>query len=82
MTGHPMGASGGMEIVATILQMNKNFIFPSINSEDLHPEIEKKVDRERIPLKAVMNYEFDIAAKSSFGFGDVYSCLILKKFNP
>jgi len=80
LTGHPMGASGGIEIVATILQMHQKFISPSVNSEDLHPEIEKLVNRERIPLSPVLNFDFDIAAKSSFGFGDVYSCLILKKF--
>jgi 3-oxoacyl-[acyl-carrier-protein] synthase I len=80
MTGHPMGASGGIETVATILQMYQNFISPSINSEDIHPEIEKYIARERVPLHPVLNYDFDIAAKSSFGFGDVYSCLIIKKF--
>ena len=54
--------------------MSQQFIHPSRNCEDLHPELDKiapSVVRDPIekPIK--------IAAKASFGFGDVNSCLIL-----
>ena len=39
-TGHCLSASGSIESVASVLQIKEDFIFPSINCEDLHPEIE------------------------------------------
>lgn len=80
MIGHTIGAAGAIETIAGILQMNNNYIHASLNCEELHPEIEKIVDRSRIPLKRIENVEINCFAKSSFGFGDVNSCLILKKY--
>jgi len=37
------------------------------------------VDRSKIPLKKI-DKEIDIVAKSSFGFGDVNSCLVLRNW--
>ena len=79
MNGHCLAASGSIESVSAILQMNQNFVFAALNSEDLHPEIEQLVSRERIPLKT-QAAELKIVAKASFGFGDVNSCIIFKQF--
>lgn len=80
MIGHCLGAAGGIETVAAILQLHEGFLHPSINCEDLHPEISDWVDKEKIPQTA-KKIDLNIIAKASFGFGDVNSCLILKKWN-
>lgn len=77
MIGHALGASGGLELVATVLQMTKNFVHPSINCEDFNPEI--KDFARHVPSKSI-EAEIKIAAKASFGFGDVNSCIILKSW--
>ncbi len=79
-TGHCLSASGSIESVASILQIKEDFIFPSINCEDLHPEIESLIGRERIP-QALIQQPVIIVAKASFGFGDVNGCIIFKKYS-
>ncbi len=79
MVGHCLAASGSIESVATVLQLKENFIFGTINCEDLHPEIASLVGRDRIPTKT-MNFSPNIIAKASFGFGDVNACVIFKKY--
>ena len=39
MTGHCLGAAGAVETIAAVLELKDQFIHPSINCEDLHPEI-------------------------------------------
>ena len=78
MTGHCLSAAGSIESVAAILQMQGNYVHPNINCEDIHPEILKIIDENCIPRKEEQQ-ENSIIAKSSFGFGDVNSCIIFKK---
>jgi 3-oxoacyl-(acyl-carrier-protein) synthase len=78
MVGHCLGASGAIESVAVILQLYGGFLHPSINCEDVHPEI--SAFSERIPHQVLEYPELKIMAKASFGFGDVNSCLIFKKW--
>ena len=80
MTGHCLSASGSIESVAAVLQIKEGFIFPNINCEDLHPEIEALVDADRIPTKK-LDIAPKIIAKASFGFGDVNACIIFKQYN-
>lgn len=79
LTGHGLGAAGIMEIIAAILQLDGQFIHPSKNSEDLHAEIAKIVDKDKIPQKLIENQNIKNIAKASFGFGDLNSCVILSK---
>ena len=79
MIGHCLSASGSIESVATVLQVYHGFIFPTINCEDLHPEIESLVEREKI-LQQLIQKEINITVKASFGFGDVNACVVFKKF--
>lgn len=79
MVGHCLAAAGAIESVATVLQLKENFIFPSINCEDVHPEISAIIDEEKIP-KHTIETEVNIVAKASFGFGDVNGCVIFKKY--
>lgn len=79
MVGHCLSASGSIECVASILQLQQGFIFPSINCEDLNPEIAQLIDKNRVPQQ-ILYKNIDILAKASFGFGDVNACIIFKKY--
>lgn len=78
LIGHCLGAAGAIESIASVIQLHKGFLHPSLNCEDIHPEIEAYNDR--IPRKCMEFPEMKIMAKASFGFGDVNSCLIFKKW--
>jgi len=78
MIGHSLAASGSIEAVSTILQLQQSFVFPNINCEDLHPEISELIPSNKIPRKLIYT-PINIAAKASFGFGDVNACIIFKK---
>jgi 3-oxoacyl-(acyl-carrier-protein) synthase len=77
MIGHALGAAGALECVATVLQLAGDFVHGSLNCEDLHPGVAafgaRIVHESR---SASLTY----AAKASFGFGDVNSCVIFKKW--
>ncbi|MBL7786592.1 MAG: beta-ketoacyl-[acyl-carrier-protein] synthase family protein [Chitinophagales bacterium] len=81
MVGHCLGAAGAIETIATILQLSEGYIHPSLNSEDLHPEIEKYISHKVIPQKMIIKPGMKIAAKCAFGFGDINSCVLFKKYN-
>ena len=79
LVGHCLSASGSIESVATVLQLYSGFIFKNTNCEDLNPEIAALIDPTRIPQELI-DKDLNIIAKASFGFGDVNSCVIFKKF--
>ena len=79
MTGHCLSAAGSIESVAAVLQLHQGFLFPNINCEDLHPEIEARIAVEKIP-REYTPANIKVLAKASFGFGDVNACIILKKY--
>jgi 3-oxoacyl-(acyl-carrier-protein) synthase len=80
MIGHCLGAAGAIECVAVVLQLRDGFIHPSLNCGDLHPEIAPYA--AKIPHSAVACPDLKVVAKAGFGFGDVNSCLIFKKWEP
>jgi len=77
MIGHSLGAAGAIECAATLVQMHHGFVHGSINCEDIHEKI-KHI--EKSVVKKSINKEINIAAKASFGFGDVNSCIIFRKW--
>ncbi len=77
MIGHALGAAGGLECIATVLQIKNGFLHGSLNCEDLHPEL-KEVENSIV--KKTKEFNGNIIAKSSFGFGDVNGCVIFKKW--
>lgn len=79
MTGHCLAAAGSIETVATILELEEGRVFGNINSSNVHPEILDRISEDRI-LKKTIDTPVKIAAKASFGFGDVNCCMIFKKF--
>ena len=79
LIGHGLGAAGGIECVAAVLQLHRGFIHGSLNCEDLHPELQPYAGR--IPHTTI-DVAPRVLAKASFGFGDVNGCLILGRWDP
>jgi 3-oxoacyl-(acyl-carrier-protein) synthase len=77
LIGHALGAAGGIECVASVLELHHGFVHPSINCEDLHPDLEAYAGR--IPHECVDLPGLKAVAKASFGFGDVNGCVIFRK---
>ena len=73
MTGHLLGAAGGIEAIATILTMNNQYIPPTINYTDYDPDC----DLNYVPNKGIKQ-NVDYALSNSFGFGGHNSVLIFK----
>jgi 3-oxoacyl-(acyl-carrier-protein) synthase len=78
MVGHCLAASGSIEIVSSIIQLHKGFIFPNVNCENLHPKITTLISSDKISTK-LLKTSLQTIAKASFGFGDVNACAIFKK---
>jgi 3-oxoacyl-(acyl-carrier-protein) synthase len=78
MIGHALGAAGGIECVASVLQLHEGFVHGSINCEDLHPALAAYA--ERIPHTTVLLPGMKVMAKGSFGYGDVNACIVFRKF--
>ena len=78
LIGHTLGAAGAIESIAAIAMIEGGFVHPSINCEDVHPEIEPY--QGSIPHRLREVPELQTIIKSGFGFGDVNACLVLTKF--
>ncbi|MBI3313364.1 MAG: beta-ketoacyl-ACP synthase II [Candidatus Omnitrophica bacterium] len=74
MIGHLIGAAGSVELITTILAMEKGIVPPTINYSVPDPEC----DLDYVPNKA-RPAKINIAMKNSFGFGGKNSILILSK---
>jgi len=76
MTGHLLGAAGGIEAVFSILTLEKGIIPPTINYEHPDPEC----DLDYVPNKARKG-DIRTVLSNSFGFGGTNACLIFKKWD-
>jgi 3-oxoacyl-(acyl-carrier-protein) synthase len=77
MIGHALGASGALECVASVIQLHRGFLHPSLNCEDLHNKLEGI--RSKIPASCIPA-DIRTVLKVSFGFGDVNACIVFKKW--
>ncbi len=77
MTGHLLGAAGGIEFVITMMAIVEGWVPPTINYENPDPEC----DLDYVPNKA-RKARIRFAITNSFGFGGQNACLTLKKYNP
>ncbi len=75
MTGHLLGAAGGIEAIFSILAIHEGIIPPTINLD--HPD--PKCDLDYTPLQA-RKCKVGAALSNSFGFGGTNSVLIFKKY--
>ena len=78
MIGHALGAAGAIESVASVLMLEGGFVHPSINCEDVHPEIEPYESSIPHTLREVPDMK--VIVKAGFGFGDVNACLVFKRY--
>jgi len=76
MTGHLLGAAGGVEAIVCILSIVKGKIPPTINYENPDPEC----DLDYVPNTA-RDAEITYALSNSFGFGGTNACVLFKKYN-
>jgi 3-oxoacyl-[acyl-carrier-protein] synthase II len=74
MTGHLLGAAGGIEAIFSALAIYDQVAPPTINLETPDPEC----DLDFVP-KTAREMKIDIAMSNSFGFGGTNSTLIFKK---
>lgn len=75
MTGHLLGAAGGVECIATALTVENDLMPPTINYET--PD--EGLDLDYVPNTARAK-TIRAAMSNSFGFGGHNACLLLKKF--
>ena len=76
MTGHMLGAAGGVEAVFTALAMRDQVAPPTINLDNPDPEC----DLDYVPNTA-REMKIDVAMSNSFGFGGTNGTLILRKLD-
>ena len=76
MTGHALGAAGGIEAVISVLAMTKNTLPPTINYENPDPDC----DLDYVPNEPRQT-EVEYVLSNSFGFGGTNACLIFKRYN-
>ena len=75
MTGHMLGAAGGVEAIATVLALKHGIIPPTIGYAEPDPEC----DLNYTPNKAV-KADVTLGISTSLGFGGHNGCLAFRKF--
>jgi 3-oxoacyl-[acyl-carrier-protein] synthase II len=75
MTGHALGAAGGIEAVFSILSIYRNTLLPTINYEFPDPDC----DLDYVPNEPRQK-EVRYVLSNSFGFGGTNACLIFKRW--
>ena len=75
MTGHLLGAAGGVETAICALVLAKNVLPPTINYETPDPEC----DLDYVPNQA-REQRVDVVLTNSFGFGGTNATLILARY--
>ena len=76
MTGHLMGAGGGIEAIATIQAIKTGILPPTINQEHPDPEC----DLDYVPNEA-REQEVDVGMSNSFGFGGHNATLVFRRYD-
>ncbi len=75
MTGHLLGAAGGVEAIFSVLALHEGILPPTINLD--HPD--PLCDLDYIPHHA-RKKEVNVALSNAFGFGGVNATLVFKKY--
>ncbi|MBE7563616.1 beta-ketoacyl-ACP synthase II [Acidithiobacillus sp. HP-6] len=74
MTGHLLGAAGGVEAVFTTLALHHGILPPTINLDTA----DEGCDLDYVPLQA-RQQSVDVALSNSFGFGGTNSTLVFRR---
>jgi len=75
MTGHLLGAAGGIEAIATVLALHHGLLPPTINYETPDPDC----DLDYIPNQA-RKQDVETALSNAFGFGGTNATLAFRKY--
>ncbi len=75
MTGHLLGAAGGVEAIATVLALHHGVLPPTINYETPDPDC----DLDYVPNQA-RKVDVEIALSNAFGFGGTNATLVFRKY--
>ena len=75
MTGHLLGAAGGIEAVATVKAIENQIVPPTINYETPDPEC----TLDYVPNEA-QNYSMNAALSNTFGFGGHNAVICIRKY--
>ena len=75
MTGHLLGAAGGIEAVITALAIKHQKVPPTINLDEPDPEC----DLDYVPNRAI-DHRVRVALTNSFGFGGTNAAIALKQY--
>jgi 3-oxoacyl-[acyl-carrier-protein] synthase II len=76
MTGHLMGAGGGIEAIASILAIKEGILPPTINQEHPDPDC----DLDYVPNEA-RRAEVSVTMSNSFGFGGHNATLVFGRYD-
>jgi len=76
MTGHLLGAAGGIESIFCIMSLHNGIISPTINLENPDPEC----DLDYVPNVA-QKIQVEYALNNSFGFGGTNASIIFKHYS-
>jgi 3-oxoacyl-[acyl-carrier-protein] synthase II len=76
MTGHLLGAAGGLEAGISVLAIHNQLLPPTANHEIPDPDC----DLDYVP-KVARKAEVTYALSNSFGFGGTNAALVFKKFD-
>jgi 3-oxoacyl-[acyl-carrier-protein] synthase II len=76
MTGHALGAAGGIEAVFSAKALQEKKLPPTINYEFPDPDC----DLDYVP-NAPRDSEVEYVLSNSFGFGGTNACLIFKRYS-
>lgn len=75
MTGHMLGAAGGVEVIVSALSIQEGIVTPTIGLNNPDPEC----DLDYTPNKA-QKADLTIALSNSLGFGGHNACVAIRKF--
>lgn len=75
MTGHALGAAGGLEAIALLLSLQEGLIPPTINLE----QPDESCDLDYVPNVA-RQADLKIGISNSFGFGGHNAVIVLRKY--
>ncbi|WP_026710118.1 beta-ketoacyl-ACP synthase II [Flavobacterium filum] len=76
MTGHLLGAAGGIEAIASILAIQHGIVPPTINHEVVDENINPELN---LTLNKAQKRDIKVAMSNTFGFGGHNACVLLKK---
>ncbi len=77
MTGHLLGAAGGIEAIASVLSVENDIVPPTINYEVPDSDL----DLDYVPNVA-RKHVVNVAISNSFGFGGHNATILVKKYKP